>query len=424
MLSGFFQNQASTLGTLLSNTILNPKGEMKEITTRSGVAYKGPSIPTNPSPKKVVERETEETIDKEQTNFQGSTAHIQPPVVPIPEPDVSKTLPKPNIPYPSRLNDQKLREKLRIKWRIVDFEADLRVPLILGRSFLRTGRDLIDVYGEEITLRVNDEAVTFNLNHTTRYSSTYDDMSVNRIDVIDVAREEYDQEMLGFSKNSSGGNPTSTSEPIISDSSPSLTPFKGSDFILEEIEAYLKDEWLEQGDKAENKDKGKSHVVTITGFRDLNEEFAECINNSSNGVNAAGSSVFVAGLNFTNNTNDFSDAGPSDAAMPNLEDLSDNADDVGAEADINNMESIISVSPILTSRIHKDHPTSQIIGDLSSTTQIRSMARGVRDQEEPKRIHQDLKDPSWIEAIQEELLQFKMQKVRILVDLPYGKRGI
>ncbi|GJS51169.1 hypothetical protein Tco_0624531 [Tanacetum coccineum] len=64
-----FQNQASTLGTLPSNTIPNPKGEMKAITTRSGVAYEGPSIPTNPSPKKVVERETEETTDKEQTNF-------------------------------------------------------------------------------------------------------------------------------------------------------------------------------------------------------------------------------------------------------------------------------------------------------------------------------------------------------------------
>nr|GEZ97780.1 hypothetical protein [Tanacetum cinerariifolium] len=79
----------------------------------------------------------------------------------------------------------------------------------------------------------------------------------------------------------------------------------------------------------------------------------ECFNNSSNEVNAAGSSVSVAGLNFTNNTNDFSAAGPSNAAMPNLEDLTHNADDVGAEADINNMESIIST---------------------------RSMARGVRDQ--------------------------------------------
>nr|GEV62008.1 reverse transcriptase domain-containing protein [Tanacetum cinerariifolium] len=125
---------------------------------------------------------------------------------------------------------------------VVDFEADPRVPLILGRSFLSTGRALIDVYGEEITLRVNDEAVTFNLNQTTRYSSTYDDLSVNRIDIIDVAREEYAEEILGFSSNSSSGSPTLTFEPILFNSSPSLTPFEGSDFILEEIEAYLKDD--------------------------------------------------------------------------------------------------------------------------------------------------------------------------------------
>nr|GEX21220.1 reverse transcriptase domain-containing protein [Tanacetum cinerariifolium] len=125
---------------------------------------------------------------------------------------------------------------------VLDFEADPRVPLILGRSFLRIGRALIDVYREEITLRVNDKAVTFNLNQTTRYSSTYDDLSVNRIDIIDVSREEYAQEILGFSNNSPYGNPTSTFEPILSDSSPSLTPFEGSDFILEEIDTYLKDE--------------------------------------------------------------------------------------------------------------------------------------------------------------------------------------
>nr|GFC45918.1 hypothetical protein [Tanacetum cinerariifolium] len=64
----------------------------------------------------------------------------------------------------------------------------------------------------------------------------------------------------------------------------------------------------------ENKDKGKSHVVTITGFRDLNEEFEECINNSSDEVNAAGSLVSAAGINFTNSTNDFSIAGPSNIA--------------------------------------------------------------------------------------------------------------
>ncbi|GKF91342.1 reverse transcriptase domain-containing protein, partial [Tanacetum coccineum] len=90
---------------------------------------------------------------------------------------------------------------------VVDFDADPLVPLILGRSFLRTGCALIDVYREEITLRVNDEAVTFNLNQTMRYSSTYDDMLVNRIDVINVACEEYAQEVLGFSIKSMGGNP-------------------------------------------------------------------------------------------------------------------------------------------------------------------------------------------------------------------------
>ncbi|GJQ91744.1 reverse transcriptase domain-containing protein [Tanacetum coccineum] len=90
---------------------------MKAITTRSGVAYEGPSIPTNPSPKKVVERETEETTDKEQTNFQGSTAHIPPPVNPIPilEPDVPKTLPKPNS-VSLRLM-LKSSGKASIKWR-------------------------------------------------------------------------------------------------------------------------------------------------------------------------------------------------------------------------------------------------------------------------------------------------------------------
>nr|GEZ42884.1 retrovirus-related Pol polyprotein from transposon TNT 1-94 [Tanacetum cinerariifolium] len=119
-----------------------------------------------------------------------------------------------------------------------------------------------------------------------------------------------------------------------------------------------------------------------SGAQTRKQEFEECINNSSNGVNAASSSISTAGHNFINITNDFSDAGPSNAAMPNLENIthSDDADDVGVEADINNLESIISVSPIPTTKIHKDHPTSQIIGDLSSTTQTRSMARAVRDQ--------------------------------------------
>lgn len=125
---------------------------------------------------------------------------------------------------------------------VVDFDADPRVPLILGRGFLRTGRALIDVYDEEITLRVGNEAVTFNLDQTARYSSDYDVSSVNRIDVIDETTEEYAQEFLGFTDNASSGNPTPSFEPIVSDSSPSLTPFEGSDLAWEEINACLSNE--------------------------------------------------------------------------------------------------------------------------------------------------------------------------------------
>ncbi|GJS74113.1 reverse transcriptase domain-containing protein [Tanacetum coccineum] len=81
---------------------------------------------------------------------------------------------------------------------VVDYDVDLRVPLILRRPFLRTARALIDVHGEELTIRVNDEDTTFNVGHTLRYSYRYDDESVNRIDVIDVTCEEYAQEIEAF----------------------------------------------------------------------------------------------------------------------------------------------------------------------------------------------------------------------------------
>ncbi|GKA80120.1 hypothetical protein Tco_0786716 [Tanacetum coccineum] len=119
--------------------------------------------------------------------------------VPIPDSEVApKSKPKPSIPYPLRLNDQKLH-------------VDPRVPLILERPFLRTERALIDVYGEELTLRVDDEAITFKVGQTLRYSRN----------------------------SSTSGNPT-PSDPIIASSSPSFTPFEGGYFILEEIESFLR----------------------------------------------------------------------------------------------------------------------------------------------------------------------------------------
>ncbi|GJT51275.1 reverse transcriptase domain-containing protein [Tanacetum coccineum] len=83
---------------------------------------------------------------------------------------------------------------------VVDFEPDPRVPLILGRSFLKTSRSLIDVYEGEITLCVGREAITFNLDQTSRYTTNYNHMTANRIDVIDMACEEYSQEVLGYTR--------------------------------------------------------------------------------------------------------------------------------------------------------------------------------------------------------------------------------
>nr|GEX68910.1 DNA-directed DNA polymerase [Tanacetum cinerariifolium] len=112
---------------------------------------------------------------------------------------------------------------------VVDFDADPQVLLILKRSFLKTERTLIDVYEGELTPRVGNKAVTFNLDQTSGYSTNYDVESINRIDVIDVACEEYSQEVLGFFLS---GNPTPSSKPIVSTSSPTLTPFRDSDFLL------------------------------------------------------------------------------------------------------------------------------------------------------------------------------------------------
>ncbi|GJT97440.1 putative ribonuclease H-like domain-containing protein [Tanacetum coccineum] len=141
-----------------------------------------------------------------------------------------------------------------------------------------------------------------------------------------------------------------------------------------------------------------------------------------------------------------------DPNMPELEDIvySDDDEDVGAEADMNNLNTFMLVSPIPTTRIHKDHPVEQIIGDLNSAPQTRRMTKNLEEhglfssvqqrtnhkdfqnclfacflsQEEPKKVIHALKDPSWIEAMQDELLQFKLQKVWTLVDLPNGKRPI
>nr|GFD17598.1 reverse transcriptase domain-containing protein [Tanacetum cinerariifolium] len=121
----------------------------------------------------------------------------------------------------------------------VDFDVDPRVPLTLRTSFLKIGRALIDVFESELTLRVGKGAITFNLDQTLRYSANYNDMTANRIDVIDMAGEDYLQEVLSFSDVIASGNPTPYYDPIVFTTSPTLTPFEESDFLLEEVDAFL-----------------------------------------------------------------------------------------------------------------------------------------------------------------------------------------
>nr|GEU93869.1 reverse transcriptase domain-containing protein [Tanacetum cinerariifolium] len=110
---------------------------------------------------------------------------------------------------------------------------------LADQSFIKTKKALIDVYEGELTLRVGKEAVTFNLDQTSRYSANYNDMTADRIDVIDMACEEYYQEVLSFSDVIASGNPTPYYDPIVSTSSMTLTPFVDSDFLLEEVDAFL-----------------------------------------------------------------------------------------------------------------------------------------------------------------------------------------
>ncbi|GJU67359.1 hypothetical protein Tco_1253618 [Tanacetum coccineum] len=299
-------NTASTSGSssLPSNTVANPRGDLKAITTRSGISYL--MDPPNSTPSSSLHRWWMGTrIGDIGIRVIPSTENIQPLVVqiqaPIDEPVVAPKL-KPSIPYPSRANKQKLRQKDdKLASKFVEIFRELHFELSFTDAFLhmpkffasiinlmplsiwkklslpelthtqmileladrsttspsgiaedvfvkvgKTARALIDVYGEELTLRVDDEAITFKFGQTSRYSYN-DAVLINRIDVIDVACEEYAQEVLGFSNSFMSGNPTPSLDPILSTSPPSLTPFKEGGFIFEEIEACLTNDSIPPG---------------------------------------------------------------------------------------------------------------------------------------------------------------------------------
>nr|GEW96443.1 hypothetical protein [Tanacetum cinerariifolium] len=200
------------------------------------------------------------------------------------------------------------------------------------------------------------------------------------------------------------------------------------------------------------------YVSPSNKVRNLSKEFEDFSSNSTNEVNAVSTPVTAVEPNLTNTTNTFSAVGPSnnvvslnfefgnkslfvdpsqypdDLNMPTLEDItySDDEEDVGTKADFSNLETNITVSPIPTTRVHKDHLVTQIIGDLSLAPQIRSMTRMVKDQggltqinnkdfhtcmfacflsqEEPKRVNQALRDPSWIEACKRSLFNSRCKR--------------
>nr|GEZ79472.1 hypothetical protein [Tanacetum cinerariifolium] len=129
--------------------------------------------------------------------------------------------------------------------------SSLGMSISLDLYCLATVKALIDVFEGELTLRVGKEAITFNLDQTSRYSANYNDKTAKHIDVIDMACEEFSQEVLGFSDTISSGNPTPFYDPIVSTTSPTLTPFGNSDFLLEEVDAFpaVEDEpTLSEGD--------------------------------------------------------------------------------------------------------------------------------------------------------------------------------
>nr|GFA73795.1 reverse transcriptase domain-containing protein [Tanacetum cinerariifolium] len=178
------QNSSGS-GLLPSNTIANPRGDLKEITTRSGVTYDGPPIPPlTSSLLKMVERVPEVTKDTLSLPKLTPTRRI------LELADRSTTLPA-DITEDVFVKVEKFH--FPTDFVVVDYVVDPRVPLILKRPFLRTRRALIDVYGEELSLHVDDEAITFKVGQTSKYS--YNDVeSINQINVIDIACEEYVQE--------------------------------------------------------------------------------------------------------------------------------------------------------------------------------------------------------------------------------------
>ncbi|GJW61600.1 ribonuclease H-like domain-containing protein [Tanacetum coccineum] len=211
-------------------------------------------------------------------------------------------------------------------------------------------------------------------------------------------------------------------------------PFSSSS--KDSLDAGFKPLGEEEKKDVEDPENEDSEVLSIKEPR-VNQEKDASVNNT-NTINTVSLTVNTAGIEDNAIDENIVYRCVDDPNIPELDEIAysdDDDEDVGAEADIKNLDTHILVSPIPTTRIHKDHPIEQIIGYIYSAPQTRRMTKSVTEQamfssvqqrtnhkefqnclfacflsqEEPKKVIQALKDTSWIEAMQEELLQFKLQ---------------
>nr|GEV52131.1 F-box associated domain, type 1 [Tanacetum cinerariifolium] len=222
-------NTASTSrsGSLPGNTVANPKGELKAITTRSGLVTDGPSVPTPP---KSVTPEEDERVEETYTDPDLTEYTIKSHLL-----HELKCKALTDLGASINLMPLSVWKKLADFVVVVDYESDPRVPLILGRPFLRTARALIDVHREEIILRDGDERLTLNMKHdTTSYSNHPQKESVNLINIFNVSSEDCLEVSVS---NSISGNPTVSLHKEISSTEVTheIHDSEGCNFLSEEL---------------------------------------------------------------------------------------------------------------------------------------------------------------------------------------------
>ncbi|GKB36312.1 putative ribonuclease H-like domain-containing protein, partial [Tanacetum coccineum] len=212
------------------------------------------------------------------------------------------------------------------------------------------------------------------------------------------------------------------------------SPDAGFKPLGEEEKKDAEDPGNESGNPTKGKDSDDSSIEEpiINQEKDDNINSTNNINtasdgNSTNNVNAVSSTVNAAGIEVNVVDPKTSIELLNDPNMPKLEDIvySDDDEDVGAEADMNNLDAFMPVSPIPTTRIHKDHPVEQIIRDLNSAPQTRRMTKNLKEHGlfssvQQRTNHKDFQNCLFACFLSQE----EPKKVWTLVELPNGKRDI